>query len=117
MEAIACARLRLLTAQRRFEDARDFARGLRDAAAGRSLRRTLMRALALSARLEHEAGDPAAAAGHLAEALRLLQVARATRGRWPASADAVVPLLERLVDAEPPGSAHSRRRPAACTPC
>ena len=104
MEAIGCARLRLLTAQRRFEEARDLARGLREAAAGRSLKRTLMRALALSARLEHEAGDPAAAARHLVDALRLLRRTGYARA-LARERDAVVPLLERLVDAEPPGSA------------
>ena len=102
MEAIACARLRLLTAHGRFGQAREFARGLRAAAAGRSLLRTLMRALALSARLEHEAADPASAAGHVAEALRLLRRTGYSRA-LARERGAVVPLLERLIDSEPSG--------------
>ena len=71
MEALSCARLRLTIGRGRFEAGRGFADELRAVAAARGLRRTLMRALALSAVLEHRAGDAAAAAGHLEAYLRL----------------------------------------------
>lgn len=100
MEAITCARVRLLSAQGRGGDARALARALRGAAEKRSLLRTVMRALALSVRLEHEAADRAAA--HLAEALRLLGRTGYARPLYR-ERRAVVPPLERLIDSEPPG--------------
>ena len=100
MEAIACARLRLLTVQGRIGKARKLARALRGAAAKRSLLRTLMRALALSARLEHEASDPANAARYLAEALLLLRRTGYARPLFR-ERGAIVPLLEALPDSEP----------------
>ena len=71
MEALSCARLGLLIAGGRFDAARSFAAELRAVADGRGLRRTLMRALALSMVLERRAGEQAAAAGHLEAFLRL----------------------------------------------
>ena len=71
MEALSCARLRLMTAQGRFDEGRGFARDLRALAAGRRLRRTEMRALSLSMALEHRAGEQEAAARHLEEFLGL----------------------------------------------
>ena len=71
MEALACARLRLMIGRERFEEARDFAGEVRAVAAERGLRRTLMRALALSVVLEHRAGDGAESSGHLEAYLRL----------------------------------------------
>ena len=71
MEALSCARLRLTIGRERFEAGRGFADELRAVAAARGLRRTLMRALALSVVLEHRAGDAAAAVGHLDAYLRL----------------------------------------------
>ena len=65
MEALSCARLRLTIGRERFEPGRGFAHELRAVAAGRGLRRTLMRALSLSVVLERRAGEAAAAAGHL----------------------------------------------------
>ena len=59
MEALSSARLRLLMAEERFGEARDFARALRGSAAEGGLRRTLMRTLVLEVVLEHRAGDPA----------------------------------------------------------
>ena len=70
MEALSCARLRLTIARERFEEGRGFAGELRAVAAARGLRRTLLRALALSVVLEHRAGEPTAAAGHLEAYLR-----------------------------------------------
>lgn len=96
MEAIASARLRLLTEQGEFESARELARALREVALSRSLVRTRMRALALSARLEVEAGDERAAAAHVIDALRLFESADYARplGREKA---AVMPLLDRVI--------------------
>ena len=71
MEAVSCARLRLLTATERYEEGRVLARELRSVAAERHLRRTLMRALALSVALEQRAGEPESAVGHLEEFLSL----------------------------------------------
>ena len=70
MEALSSARLRLDTGSGRFEEARAFAAALRGLAAERGLKRTLMRALALSAALEVRAGGDAAA-GHVEAYLRL----------------------------------------------
>ena len=69
MEALSSARLRLTIGRGRFEEARGFAGELRAAAAARGLKRTLMRALALSAVLERRAGDGAAAAAHVEDYL------------------------------------------------
>ncbi len=69
MEALSCARLRLMIGSGRFGEGRAFARELRELAAARGLRRTLMRALALSAVLEVRAGG--AATGHLESYLDL----------------------------------------------
>ena len=96
MEAIASARVRLLTARGDKESARDLARGLREVALNRSLIRTLMRALALSARLEVEAGDEDAATAHLIDALRLFECSDYARPLAREKA-AVIPLLERVV--------------------
>ena len=71
MEAVSSARLRCLTARERFEEGRVLARELRAVAAERRLRRTLMRALALSVVLEQRAGEPESAVGHLEEFLSL----------------------------------------------
>ena len=71
MESLSTARLRLAIGGGRYEEARGFAEGLRTLSAARGLRRTLMRALALSMALEVRAGEPAAAAGHLEAYLRL----------------------------------------------
>ena len=71
MEAVACARLRCLIASERFDEGRRLARALRSVAVERRLRRTLMRALALSMVLEQRAGEPSSAMGHLEEYLSL----------------------------------------------
>ena len=71
MEAVACARLRCLVATERFDDGRRLARALSSVAVERRLRRTLMRALALSTVLERRAGELESAAGHLEEYLSL----------------------------------------------
>ena len=71
MEALSSARLRLLTVSGRFDEGRKFARDMRTVAAERGLRRTSMRALALSIALEARAGSNAAAVELLREFLRL----------------------------------------------
>lgn len=71
MEALSCARLRLLIASERYETGRVFAEGLRAAAHARGLRRTLMRALALAIALERRSGRTEAAVGYLREFLDL----------------------------------------------
>ena len=103
MEAIACARLRLLIARGEFEEARSLALGLREAASGHDLLRTLMRALALSVRLESRAGDEDRAARRLTDALQLHR--RAAYARPLArERDAVLPLLDSLLSAGETGS-------------
>ena len=80
MEAISCARLRWLTATRRFREGRDLARALRDAAVHRQLKRTLMRATALSMVLEQRAGEPDSVTAHLQDFLGLFAE---TPYAWP----------------------------------
>ena len=57
LEAVACARLRLLIAQNQHAEGRNFAQSLLAYAAGHELRRTEMRCLALWIALEHHAGS------------------------------------------------------------
>ena len=71
MEALACARLRLLIAREQSDAGRQFARSLVSVAAERGLRRTWMRGLALSIALEHGAGQPDQAVDRLGDFLRL----------------------------------------------
>ena len=71
MEAIACARLRLLTASEKFDAGRQFAESLFSVAAERGLRRTTMRGLALSVALERTAGWADRAEDRLVDFLRL----------------------------------------------
>ena len=80
MEAISCARLRWLTASRRFSEGRDLAGTLRDAAVERQLKRTLMRATVLSMVLEQRAGEPESAMAHLEDFLGLFSE---TPYAWP----------------------------------
>ena len=71
VEAVSEARARLLTARRRFGQARSLLRALRAVAAERRLRRMEMRALALSIMVEWEAGETEASLRGLREYLRL----------------------------------------------
>ena len=72
MEAISCARIRLLAAQGEFEAAREVAAGLCEVARKRGLARTRMRCLALWMGLEYRAGRENDAAARLLEYLRAL---------------------------------------------
>ena len=71
LEALACARLRLLIARREFDVGSAFLCELVSVASGRDLWRTWMRALALGVTLERRAGRPAEANTHLNHYLRL----------------------------------------------
>ncbi|MCY4480879.1 MAG: helix-turn-helix transcriptional regulator, partial [Rhodospirillales bacterium] len=94
-EMLACARLRLLTAEGAFDAARELAAALQTAAAERGAVRMGMRGLALSAVLEHRAGEDGRARGHVAGDLRL---DGQTDYAWPLARErgAVVPLLEDI---------------------
>ena len=100
MEALSCARLRILTARERFDEGRSFAAELCAEAEARGLRRTLMRALSSSMTLEHRAGEPAAAGGHLEEFLRLFGE---TPYAWPLVREHAIdpPAVESLIDSVP----------------
>ncbi len=67
IEAISCARLRLLVASGELESARELAGRLSALARDRNLMRTLTRSLALSMILEYRANDTDAAMAHLVE--------------------------------------------------
>ncbi|MYJ76267.1 MAG: hypothetical protein F4089_14760 [Gammaproteobacteria bacterium] len=97
MEAISLARLRCLIEVERFEEGRDLSRQLRALAVERGLRRTLMRALALSIVLEQRAGEPEAASAHLQEYLGLFVE---TPYAWPLVRERTVcaALLGRFVE-------------------
>ena len=109
-EMLACARIRLLTAQGAFDEARGFARALFAAAEERQLVRTTMRGLALAMALERRAGDDARARAHLAAYLRLFAetgyarpLARVRR--------AALPLLDEMARAR--GAHHAVAKTAA----
>ena len=71
MEAISCARLRLLTAQHEFDAARETADTLLAVCAARGLKRTLMRGLVLAMVLEHRADNPSEATARLVDFIEL----------------------------------------------
>ena len=80
MEALSCARVRMLAACREFGEARDLARLLVSASGERGLRRTAMRGLALQVALAHRTGDAPGALRHLEEFLRLYEQTDYARG-------------------------------------
>ena len=71
MEAISCARLRLLTARLEFDAAREIADALLAVCAARGLKRTLMRGLVLAMVLEHRADNPCEATARLVDFIEL----------------------------------------------
>ena len=73
MEALSCARLRLLVAREEYDEGRRFAKAIRSVAAQRGLRRTSMRVVAQQLGLEHRAGDEPSAIGYLEEFLGVLR--------------------------------------------
>ena len=80
MEAVCCARLRVLISAEQYDEGRALAAALCALARERGLNRTLMRALALSVALEHRARDGDAAAAHLKHFLGLFAE---TPYAWP----------------------------------
>ena len=115
MEAIACARLRLLEARGDIERARKLAFGLRETASAHALVRTLMRALVLSARLESKAGDEVQATAQLRDALRLFRSADYARP-LARERQLVLPLLDRIIATDDdPIAATARQMRAALT--
>ncbi len=107
MEALSCARLRLAIGSGRFDDGRGFAGKLRELAAARGLKRTLMRALALSAVLEIRAGGEAA--GHLECYLRLYAEAPYAGPLVREREDCAQPLAEFLETDRDAGSTEAVR--------
>ena len=97
VEAMACARLRLLIACADFKAARDLAHRLDEATASRRLVRTRMRALALSMRLESHAGCPHRAAAHLQAYLGLFRHADYARP-LAREREVAVPLLAHVAE-------------------
>lgn len=71
MEIVSLARLRYLITVGAFEEGRSLAFNLREVAVEKRLRRTLMRALALSVMLEQRAGNTMSALEHLEDFLGL----------------------------------------------
>lgn len=65
MEALSCARLRLMAAREEYDEARRFAEAIADVASQRGLRRTWMRVVAQWMALEQRAGEERAAVGCL----------------------------------------------------
>ena len=96
MEAVACARLRLLTADGRFDEGRRFLEQCIAVASERDLWRTRMRVLALGVALEYAAGCPPDAERRLDEFLRLFAQADYARPLVREHA-ACLPVLEAFV--------------------
>ena len=69
MEALSCARLRLMAAREEYDEGRRFAEVIADVASQRGLRRTWMRVVAQRMALEQRAGEERAAIGCLKEFL------------------------------------------------
>lgn len=69
MEALSCARLRLMIAREEYDEGRRFAQAIADVASQRGLRRTWMRVMAQWMALEQRAGEIRAAVGCLKEFL------------------------------------------------
>ena len=95
VEALVCARLRLLITREDFDRARRLALQSCQAAAKRGLVRTLMRVRALSMRLEHLAGEREQAAAHLVEYVELFTDAGYVRP-LAQERDIALPLLEHI---------------------
>ena len=101
VEAVACARVRLLGA-RRHRGAADLELSLARLAADCGLKRTLMRSLALRVRLAHDARDPAAARNAATDYLRQFRTTDYARPLLRAG-QAATAALQRIVDAAPDG--------------
>ena len=109
LESLSCARLRLAIGSGRFDEARGFAEDLRALAAARGLRRTLMRALALSMVLEVRAGDAGAVADHL-DAYLALYAQTPFAGPLMRAREDCAPVAIRLAEAGPAPAAEEATR-------
>ena len=102
MEAVACARIRLLAAGGRAAAAARLEAGLAETAAGLGLRRTLVRALALRVRLCHDARDRDGA--HAATVAYVRHYVSTDYARPLVQVgDAATAALGRVLDADPGG--------------
>ena len=97
METLACARVRLLSAQGKRAVAEELASRLRAVASERGLVRTVLRSLALSMVVAHDAGDADRAVERLVEFLRLTREVDYLRPLVRHRA-ASVAVLRRVVD-------------------
>ena len=104
LESLCCARLRLDIGRGRFEEARRFGEDLRAVADGHELRRTVMRALALSIVLELRAGANDAAAELLHEYLRLYSETPYA-GPLVREREDCAPLVDASIEAAPDAAA------------
>ena len=102
MEAVACARIRLLAAGGREREAANLEAALAATAARLGLRRTLVRALALRVRLRHAARDRDGAQAAATEYVRHYASTDYARPLLQAG-HAATSALERLLDADPGG--------------
>ena len=100
MEALACARLRLMIGRGQFDEARDLADELRATTSERGLTRTLMRATALSVVLEHRAGKEAESSRHLEAYLRLY-AETPYAGPLVRERETCAPLVSKFLDSAP----------------
>lgn len=109
MEAVAEARVRLLTGRRRFDEARPLVDALRAVAAARGMRRVEMRALALAVSLEEHAGEWDASARRTRDYLRLFV---ASPYAWPLLRErrTCAPALCRFLGSEPDSGARQAVR-------
>ena len=103
MEAVSCARLRMLTELGKYEAGRMLVRDLVNVASERGLKRTWLRALALSTALELRAGDDIAAAVAL-EAYLKLHAGSGYDRPLVRVGGAVTGLLGRCVESMPDGT-------------
>ena len=100
MEALSCARVRLLMSEGELAAGRRLTHGLIDVAASRGLKRTVMRALVLAMALEEQGGDREAACAHLARFLPLF--AETGYALAPVSdAEVLIPVLQTFLNTHP----------------
>ena len=106
MEALCCARARLLAATGNLAESRALIRAFCDVCAERGLYRALMGGLAVAMHVEHLAGEGTAAAAHLAHYLRLTRKVDLLR---PLAREREAALFALALLAEPAGE-HSKAR-------
>ena len=109
MEALSCARLRVLIGREGYDEARNLADELRAVAWERDLKRTLMRGLALSVVLEHRAGDAKEATEHLGRYLRLY-AGTPYAGPLVRDRETCTPVVPMFLDTDPDASGKETAR-------